>query len=47
MADPPRRVNFFHGLLLTAADLAAEQDTTWKRGTPTIASDGYGTVSGP
>lgn len=25
MADPPRRVNFFDGMLLTAADLAVEQ----------------------
>ena len=26
MADQPRRVHFYHGMLLTAEDLAAEQD---------------------
>lgn len=46
MAHPPRRVNFFDGLLLTAADLAAEQD--YHRGMRYLHNrlHGYGTVSG-
>ena len=46
MADPPRRVNFFDGLLLTAADLAAEQE--YHRGMRYLHNrlHGYGTVSG-
>ena len=46
MADPPRRVNFVEGLLLTAADLAAEQE--YHRGMRYLHNrlHGYGTVSG-
>lgn len=46
MADPPRRVNFFEGLMLTAADLAAEQE--YHRGMRYLHNrlHGYGTVSG-
>lgn len=46
MADPPRRVNFFEGLVLTAADLAAEQE--YHRGMRYLHNrlHGYGTVSG-
>src|SRR6476659_2768020 len=46
MAEPPRRVNFFEGLLLTAADLAAEQE--YHRGMRYLHNrlHGYGTVSG-
>jgi hypothetical protein len=46
MADQPRRVNFFDGLLLTAADLAPEQE--YHRGMRYLHNrlHGYGTVSG-
>src|SRR6476659_1168112 len=46
MAEPPRRVNFFEGLLLTAADLAAEQE--YHRGMRYLHNrlHGYGTVAG-
>ena len=46
MADPPRRVNFFNGMMLTAADLAAEQE--YHRGMRYLHNrlHGYGIVSG-
>jgi hypothetical protein len=46
MANPPRRVNFVDGLVLTAADLAAEQE--YHRGMRYLHNrlHGYGTVSG-
>jgi hypothetical protein len=46
MADPPRRVNFFEGQLLTTADLAVEQE--YHRGMRYLLNrlHGYGTVSG-
>jgi hypothetical protein len=46
MASPPRRVNFVDGLMLTAADLAAEQE--YHRGMRYLHNrlHGYGTVSG-
>jgi hypothetical protein len=46
MATPPRRVNFFHGQLLTAEDLAAEQD--YHRSARYLHNrlHGHGTVSG-
>ncbi len=46
MADPPRRVNFFNGMMLTAADLAVEQE--YHRGMRYLHNrlHGYGTVSG-
>jgi hypothetical protein len=46
MADPPRRVNFFEGLLLTAADLAAEQDYHRDMRYLHNRLHGFGTVSG-
>jgi hypothetical protein len=47
MADPPRRVNFVPGLLVTAEDLAAEQD--YHRSMRYLTNrllHGYGTVCG-
>ncbi len=46
MADQPRRVNFVEGLMLTASDLAAEQE--YHRGMRYLHNrlHGYGTVSG-
>jgi hypothetical protein len=46
MVDQPRRVNFVEGLILTAADLAAEQE--YHRGMRYLHNrlHGYGTVSG-
>lgn len=46
MADPPRRVNFVSGLMLTAADLAVEQE--YHRGMRYLHNrlHGHGTVSG-
>ena len=46
MADPPRRVNFFNGMMLTAADLAVEQQ--YHRDLRYLHNrlHGYGTVSG-
>ena len=47
MPDPPRRVAFFHGQVLTAADLAAEQ--AYHREMRQLHNrrlHGYGTVSG-
>ena len=46
MADPPRRVNFFPGMMLSVADLAAEQE--YHRGMRYLHNrlHGYGTVSG-
>lgn len=46
MADPPRRVNFVNGLMLTALDLAAEQE--YHRGMRYLHNrlHGYGTVYG-
>lgn len=46
MADPPRRVNFFPGMVLTVADLATEQE--YHRGMRYLHNrlHGYGTVSG-
>ena len=46
MADSPRRVNFIEGRLLTAADLAAEQE--YHRGMRYLHNrlHGYGIVSG-
>ena len=46
MSDQPRRVNFFHGMLLTAEDLAAEQE--YHRGMRYLHNrlHGYGTVTG-
>jgi hypothetical protein len=46
MADQPRRVNFVEGRILTAADLAAEQE--YHRGMRYLHNrlHGYGTVSG-
>ena len=46
MTDPPRRVKFFEGMLLTAADFAAEQE--YHRGMRYLHNrlHGYGTVSG-
>ena len=46
MAEPPRRVNFFEGQILTAADLAAEQE--YHRGMRYLHNrlHGYGTASG-
>jgi hypothetical protein len=46
MADPPRRVNFFEGQLLTAADLAAEQEYHREMRYLHNRLHGYGTVSG-
>lgn len=46
MADPPRRVNFFHGMTLTAADLAAEQEYHRQMRHLHNRLHGYGTVSG-
>jgi hypothetical protein len=46
MADAPRRVNFVDGMILTAADLAAEQE--YHRGMRYLHNrlHGWGTVSG-
>jgi hypothetical protein len=46
MADPPRRVNFVEGQILTAADLSAEQE--YHRGMRYLHNrlHGYGTGSG-
>jgi hypothetical protein len=46
MADAPRRVNFFHGMILTAADLAAEQEYHRQMRYLHNRLHGYGTVSG-
>jgi len=46
MADPPRRVNFFNGMILTAADLAAEQEYHQGMRYHHNRLHGYGTVSG-
>jgi hypothetical protein len=46
MADQPRRVNFFHGMTLTAADLAAEQEYHREMRHLHNRLHGYGTVSG-
>lgn len=46
MADQPRRVNFFDGLLLTAADLAAEQEYHRQLRYLHNRLHGYGAVSG-
>lgn len=46
MADPPRRVNFVEGLMLTAADLAAEQEYHRDMRYRHNRLHGYGTVSG-
>src|SRR5690348_15630681 len=46
MTDPPRRVNFFNGMILSAADMAAEQQ--YHQGMRYLHNrlHGYGTVSG-
>jgi hypothetical protein len=46
MTDLPRRVNFFNGMMLTAADLEVEQE--YHRGMRYLHNrlHGYGTVSG-
>jgi hypothetical protein len=46
MAETPRRVNFFNGMMLTAADLAAEQE--YHRGMRYLHNrlHGHGIVSG-
>jgi hypothetical protein len=46
MTEPPRRVNFFSGMILTAVDLAAEQQ--YHQGMRYLHNrlHGYGTVSG-
>jgi len=46
MADPPRRVNFFSGMVLTASDLAVEQE--YHRGMRYLHNHlhGHGTVTG-
>ena len=46
MADPPRRVNFVDGLLLTAADFAAEQEYHRRMRYLHNRLHGHGTVSG-
>lgn len=47
MADPPpRRVNFFQGMVLTVADLAAEQEYHRRMRYLHNRLHGYGTVSG-
>jgi len=46
MADPPRRVNFFYGLMLTAADMAAEQEYHRTARYLHNRLDGYGAVCG-
>jgi hypothetical protein len=47
MSDPPRRVNFVPGLLVTAEDLAAEQDHHRSmRYLTNRLLHGYGTVCG-
>ncbi|WP_377645353.1 hypothetical protein [Oryzobacter terrae] len=46
MADQPRRVNFFHGLVLGADDLAAEQAYHREMRYRHNQLHGYGTVSG-
>jgi hypothetical protein len=46
MADPPRRVNFFDGMLLTAADLAVEQQYHREMRYLHNRLHGFGTVSG-
>jgi hypothetical protein len=46
MADPPRRVNFFEGMLLTAADLAVEQQYHQEMRHLHNRLHGHGTVSG-
>src|SRR5689334_8005891 len=46
MADPPRRVNFVAGRLLTADDLAAEQDYHRSMRYLHNRLHGHGTVSG-
>lgn len=46
MADPPRRVNFIDGMLLTAADLAAEQQYHREMRYLHNRVHGYGTASG-
>jgi len=46
MAEPPRRVNFFEGLLVSAADLADEQDYHREMRYLHNRLHGYGTVSG-
>jgi len=46
MADPPRRVNFFNGMMLTPADLAAEQEYHREMRYLHNRLHGYGTVSG-
>lgn len=46
MVDPPRRVNFFNGLMLTAADLAAEQQYNRRMRHLHNRLHGYGTVCG-
>ncbi len=46
MTDPPRRVNFVNGMMVTAADMAAEQQ--YHQGMRYLHNrlHGYGTVSG-
>ena len=46
MAEPPRRVKFFSGMVLDAADLAAEQDYHREMRYLHNRLHGYGTVSG-
>ncbi len=46
MAEPPRRPNFFEGQLLSAADLAAEQDYHRQMRYLHNRLHGYGVVSG-
>ena len=46
MADPPRRVNFFNGLMLTAADMAVEQEYHRTARYLHNRVHGYGAVSG-
>lgn len=46
MADFPRRVNFVDGLMLSAADLAAEQEYNRRMRYLHNRLHGYGTVSG-
>jgi hypothetical protein len=46
MAAQPRRVNFFHGMILAAADLAAEQEYHREMRYLHNRLHGYGLVSG-
>lgn len=46
MADPPRRVNFFYGLMMTAADMAAQQEYHRTARYLHNRLDGYGAVCG-